>query len=248
MSIVLAIIGLIVGGILKGQEVVNSARLKSQVSQVDKVKSAVFSFQDQYNYLPGDYPLATQTLQLGTSGSAVCANANGCGNGLVGAYSAGGGALADAATEVAVSGTESILAWAHLNASNLLGGVQGVTAANVTTTANITYPGKITGDYLYFATFSYAGSGTTIQSPMVRLQGVTAGAATAPSSSATSGQAVREQDANSVDVKYDDGVPTTGSILASLASTTACMSSTNQTYTPSVGTSTLNCTMLFLIQ
>src|SRR5579863_9621305 len=114
MSIVLAIIGLIVGGILKGSEVVNNGRLKMQVAQMDAVKAAIFTFQDQFTYLPGDYP--TATAQLGFTG----AGSNGDGNGTIGASNAATPAAAVLLDTADTLNTESVLVWAHLAAANLL--------------------------------------------------------------------------------------------------------------------------------
>ena len=44
MSIVLVIIGLIIGGILKGQELIESARIKNVISQIDTIQAATNAF------------------------------------------------------------------------------------------------------------------------------------------------------------------------------------------------------------
>ncbi len=59
LSIVLVIIGLIVGGILVGRDLVDSAAIRSQVSQIQKFQTAVQTFKSKYNCLPGDCPDAT---------------------------------------------------------------------------------------------------------------------------------------------------------------------------------------------
>jgi len=57
MSIVLVIIGLLVGGILTGQNLINAAAISAQVTQIQKYQTAVNLFQTKYNgYLPGDIP------------------------------------------------------------------------------------------------------------------------------------------------------------------------------------------------
>jgi hypothetical protein len=56
MSVVLVIIGLIVGGILLGRDLINSAAVNAQISQIQKYQSAVNAFRDKYDYLPGDMP------------------------------------------------------------------------------------------------------------------------------------------------------------------------------------------------
>jgi len=58
MSVVLVIIGLIVGGILVGQNLVSAAAVRAQISQIDKYNSAVNTFYSKYQALPGDMPAA----------------------------------------------------------------------------------------------------------------------------------------------------------------------------------------------
>src|SRR5690349_19781918 len=59
MSIVLVIIGLIIGGILKGQEIITQARVKSVVNVVNATRSAANTYYDRYRALPGDDQNAT---------------------------------------------------------------------------------------------------------------------------------------------------------------------------------------------
>lgn len=57
MSIVLIVIGLVVGGILTGQDLVKAAAMRAQIAQIEKYQTAVRAFQLKYNrYLPGDIP------------------------------------------------------------------------------------------------------------------------------------------------------------------------------------------------
>ena len=239
MSIVLAIIGLIVGGILKGQEVVNNGRLKMQEAQMDAIKAAVFTFQDQYTYLPGDYPNAQS--QLGFTN----ATSNGDGNGIIGKPSQTTPSAAILADTDDTNSTESVLAWAHLVAANLM---QGVTLPSQTglktviSTTNLSYPGKMSGTFVWLATFSASSAG--ISGPMLRLQLPISGAL-----STASGQAVREPDAYNIDRKYDDGSPNTGTILVdSVSDTTNCVSNSSYTLTSSGSPNTNYCTMLWIVQ
>ena len=59
MSIVLVIIGLIIGGILKGQEVIAGARTKAVVNVINATRSAANTYYDRYRALPGDDQNAT---------------------------------------------------------------------------------------------------------------------------------------------------------------------------------------------
>jgi type II secretory pathway pseudopilin PulG len=57
-AIVLLIVGLLIGGVLRGQELVASARVRNIVDQVRAVQVAYYAFQDRYNALPGDLTAA----------------------------------------------------------------------------------------------------------------------------------------------------------------------------------------------
>lgn len=236
MSIVLAIIGLIVGGILKGQEVVNNARLKTQVAQIDAVKSAVFTFQDQFSYLPGDYPGAASNLGI-TGG-------NGNGDGVI--ATSGSNSLSDTADTIS---TESVLAWADMTAAGLLSGIQlpfNSTITGVTPATNLSYAGKMSNTFLWLGSFTVAPTGGSSSSTavMARLQGIQSGGVTT-----SSPQALREADAANLDRKYDDGNPSTGTILSGTASS-ATNCNTGNSYTLSTSGSANNnyCTLFWIIE
>src|SRR5438309_4731512 len=96
IAIVLVIIGLLLGGILKGQEMITQAKIKNIVNDFNGVTVAVTSYQDRYRAIPGDDRNASTRWT-------VQAPASGNGNGIVaGAYNANdtsgaGGAPAAAA-------------------------------------------------------------------------------------------------------------------------------------------------------
>ena len=79
IAIVLVIIGLLLGGVLKGQELINTARVRALNNTVDGITAAWFSFQDRYRAFPGDYTQAT--VNLPNNAGLV---ADGDGNGRVG--------------------------------------------------------------------------------------------------------------------------------------------------------------------
>ena len=72
----MVIIGLLIGGIIKGQELIKNAKVKRVMKQVDEVRAAVTSYQDRYAFLPGDDSAATTH----TGDSTLT---NGDGNGLI---------------------------------------------------------------------------------------------------------------------------------------------------------------------
>lgn len=76
IAIVLVIIGLLLGGVLKGQELINTARVRALNNSVDGITAAWFSFQDRYRAFPGDYTQATVNLP---NPAGLVANGNGDG-------------------------------------------------------------------------------------------------------------------------------------------------------------------------
>src|SRR5712671_3124649 len=59
IAIVLVIIGLLLGGILKGQEMITQAKIKNIVNDFNGITVAVTSYQDRYRAIPGDDQNAT---------------------------------------------------------------------------------------------------------------------------------------------------------------------------------------------
>jgi prepilin-type N-terminal cleavage/methylation domain-containing protein len=72
LSIVLVIIGLIVGGVMTGRELIHSARLRSQVSQISDYVSAVNVFRQKYQCIPGDCANATRFFGARNAVAGTC--------------------------------------------------------------------------------------------------------------------------------------------------------------------------------
>src|SRR5258706_11094880 len=58
IAIVLVIIGLLLGGILKGQEMITQAKIKNIMSDFSGISAAYHGYQDRYRAIPGDDPNA----------------------------------------------------------------------------------------------------------------------------------------------------------------------------------------------
>jgi len=114
IAIVLVIIGLLLGGVLKGQEMITQAKIKNIINDFNGVTVAVTSYQDRYRAIPGDDQNASTRWTTQTP-------ASGNGDGTVaGAYNANdtsgtGGAPAAAA--------ESNLFWQHLRIAGFVPGL-----------------------------------------------------------------------------------------------------------------------------
>ena len=138
IAIVLVIIGLLLGGILKGQELITSARVRNLISQQDGVKAAFFGFQDRFRALPGDYTAATTNI-VGVAATAACGLGNGNGNG-----------------RVETANNENILAWEHLSKAGFITGTYTCAAADGPTTS----PVNPYGVYMQLVFDGIYGAGT----------------------------------------------------------------------------------------
>ncbi len=144
IAIVLVIIGLLLGGILKGQELINSAKVKNLANDFRVIPTYIYAYQDKFKALPGDDPAAATHL---SGCAAPCQNGNG--NGVI-----NGNWNSTTPTD------ESFQFWAHVRLANLaagptdttdttylptnaVGGKIGITSATSTQTV-----GGITGSYL----------------------------------------------------------------------------------------------------
>lgn len=54
LAIVLVIIGLLLGGVLKGQELINSAKVKNMATDFKNIQVYIYGYQDKFKALPGD--------------------------------------------------------------------------------------------------------------------------------------------------------------------------------------------------
>ena len=56
---VLVAIGLLIGGVMAGRNLLRSGEVQSVISDYQEMQTAIRTFEDRYNYLPGDLPNAT---------------------------------------------------------------------------------------------------------------------------------------------------------------------------------------------
>jgi len=130
IAIVLVIIGVLFAGILKGNELIVSARVLDVATQQEQVRTAYLAFFDRFRSLPGDYPFATNTIP-GVTGC----GGNGNGNGRI------------EGTASNPPSIEYILAWEHLSKAGFLAGSY---TCDVTDTPHTT-PINPFGSYLQIA-------------------------------------------------------------------------------------------------
>lgn len=113
IAIVLVIIGLLLGGVLKGQELIELAKIKRFVGIWDAHKAAIYGFQDKFRALPGDMSNAYTEIP------GVAATHVGNGDGVI--------AFSDPRT--AGAGNEGQLVWEHLGKAGFMSSVVDPAAA-----------------------------------------------------------------------------------------------------------------------
>lgn len=122
IAIVLVVVGLLLGGVLKGQEMMASAKVKALSGEIKAVSGAYYAYQDRFHAVPGDDTLATTHLGATVNGVTVV-NATGPANGFI-----------DTGTWVglltaAVAGNESALFWNHTRTAGMLSGSGSIGSA-----------------------------------------------------------------------------------------------------------------------
>jgi len=117
LSIVLVIIGLIVGGVLVGRDLIEAARVRAVISENREYTAAVNTFRSKYNVLPGDLNTQQATsfgMQPTTRAMAEPTMCVTHGNGLIEVTVAGG--------VTSVLGSEGVLLWRDLSSAGMIKG------------------------------------------------------------------------------------------------------------------------------
>ena len=83
IAIVLVIIGLLLGGILKGQELINNARVRAIADRQAGLKVAWYAFLDRYQGLPGDLWNANRVIQGSGKNRTGLADGKNTGDGFI---------------------------------------------------------------------------------------------------------------------------------------------------------------------
>lgn len=126
LAIVMVIIGLMIGAVLKGQAMIDDAKQKRMMSDLQGISAAYFTYYDRYSAIPGD-----DTSNHGWAGVTASTNGNG--------YVAGNNAN---------DGTEAHEAWQALRYAGLLSG-------DPAATGNAHLPGHPFGGKYYFGNMNF---------------------------------------------------------------------------------------------
>ncbi len=159
IAIVLVIIGLLLGGVLKGQELINSAKVKNMATDFRNIPLFIYGYQDKFKALPGDHAAVATAIP----GAATCtpvATAGHCslGNGVI-----------DGVWTASTVVDETYTFWQHVRLAGF--------AAGPTSTSDANYlPRNADGGLMGIESGSAATGGAFIQNGTIN---ATTGAVTA---------------------------------------------------------------------
>lgn len=120
LSIVLVIIGLLVGGVLIGRNLMRSAEINSIAKDKNTYVTAISTFRDKYNGLPGDLVTATRVWGAADSDFDACAALTTAATGTETCDGNGNNKISNASD--AAEDHERHRAWQHLANAGLIGG------------------------------------------------------------------------------------------------------------------------------
>ena len=202
LAIVMTIIGLLIGGVLKGQQLMTNARISSQIKQFQQIEAAAIGFRDAYAYLPGDIPNALQRVR-NCNASNFCTN--GDGNNIIGVITSSFNPTQAGLTSLPQ--VETSMFWKHLALADMIAGI--VYSANPATPLwGETHMASPLGGGLAIGFNSeYATNPNTTEVGHFLLLSNVIGSSGAP-------YALSPSVASILDMKIDDGKPNLGSVLA----------------------------------
>lgn len=119
IAIVLVIIGLLLGGVLKGQELINSAKVKNLATDFRNIPVFIYGYQDKFKALPGDDANIATHLTGASACTPAAAGKCATGNGLI-----------DGAWNSTAATDESYVFWQHVRLAGLASGSTTTGAAD----------------------------------------------------------------------------------------------------------------------
>lgn len=213
LSIVLVIIGLIVGGVLTGQDLISAAQGRAQLAQIEKYNTAIRTFQGKYGYLPGDLP-DPQATNFGFTIPRGTLAGEGDGNGVL-----EGNCNNTAGSNIGIEEGcgETLVLWQDLAQAKLINGFNNNGGLTPSQTANVAvyYPAVFPTSKVNEGTFVYAYSvaGTNYYglSSISNIGWFLVGG---------SNPDVTVIQAYNMDKKVDDGLPQSGTVTACILNST----------------------------
>lgn len=123
IAIVLVVIGLLLGGVMKGQELIHGAKVKNLANDFRTTATLVYAYQDRFRQFPGDQTQAQLDNAFGATVGSACTPA------AAGLCASNNGRL-DGAWDATATSAETYVFWQHVRLANLVGGATLTTDAN----------------------------------------------------------------------------------------------------------------------
>lgn len=212
LSIVLVILGLLVGGVLTGQSLIRAAELRSITTEFQKYQAAVNTFRDEYDGLPGDLANATAFWGAAHATPATCLTT--AGTGTQTCNGDGNGAI-DLPAAAASQRGEPYMAWEHLaNAGLIEGDYTGMAGAGGIDDSliGVNVPRAKMGNAGWDLRYNPNYPGDAISYAVDYGHHFGFGAKLA--ASATLAPVLKPEEAWNIDTKVDDGKPARGNVIA----------------------------------
>lgn len=243
LSLVLVILGLLVGGVLTGQNLIRAAELRSVTTEFQKYQTAVMTFRDRYMALPGDMRNATDFWGAMTN----CGAASPSGTGTQTCSGNGDGRINQ--PSAASQTGEMFAVWRHLANAGLIEGSYSGIAGSLGTSHSI--PGtNVPASKLSNAGWTTLWVGERISSDTLWFEGSYGNPVWIgfPGGGTTVNPAFTAEEAWNIDSKMDDGLPESGKIRPRKdfagTGTTHCSNTTTRKY--SLNNTGLLCQLMFL--
>jgi prepilin-type N-terminal cleavage/methylation domain-containing protein len=204
LAIVLVIIGLLVGGVLQGQELIRQAQIRNIMATVASLDASVNTFKAKYNQVPGDF---TQADAFGineinaTANYAATSGTNGDGD--------GNGALEDDSGDTSIASGEILNFWVHLSNVGLVKGSFSQSAL-ACTTACVTVAGTAFPSLPLGTGVIALSDGSNLNYVMGVASIATGATLDTDGTTGIFGDNLTPEEAFSLDGKLDDGNPSTG--------------------------------------
>lgn len=198
LAISIAIIGLLIALVVSGFSLMHSAELRKTVTEFTNLKTSIKEFEEEYRYLPGDLPTATNFWGAYDGGPPVTGAHNGDGNSMI-------------------NTNEDLYAWRHLKLAELTSGSYTGTVINGSTRFGLNVNAPASNVYTDALFRFYA-----ITTPVYDNRGHAIRLGTLDADGLPNEGIVAPKDAYALDVKLDDGIANSG-IFFALNSSDPCV-------------------------
>lgn len=257
LSIVLVILGLLVGGILAGKSLIRAAELRSAVAEYGRYYTAAKTFRDKYFAVPGDFSDASRFWGRMNS-NADCATNSSASVASTGACDGDGGGTLPWTNSGAVSTAQEMHQfWRHLNLAGLIegnySGLAGPTLNSADVVPGTNSPISKLGNAGWGAGQLVCGSGAACYATLTSVSAyppyLMLGARVTTGGNVPKNPAMKPEESWNIDTKLDDGLPASGRVIAYWGWVNGCTTSatnTDATGTYNLASSTISCSLFFL--